>query len=82
MPGVGAVKGKGYASFHETIPADTGPGISLAMLKRFAIPGYRKVIDLPEKYQVPLNAPCSYTPVDFAQPPMALFAGRTKDART
>jgi len=48
-----------YASFYEPIAANTGPVISPAMFKRFAIPGYRKVIDLLEKYRVPLRILCT-----------------------
>lgn len=48
-----------YASFYEPIAANTGPVISPAMFKRFAIPGYRKVIDLLEKFQVPLRVLCT-----------------------
>ncbi|MFC1581259.1 uroporphyrinogen decarboxylase family protein [Thermodesulfobacteriota bacterium] len=48
-----------YVSFYEPIAANTGPVISPAMFKRFAIPGYRKVIDLLEKYQVPLRILCT-----------------------
>ena len=44
-----------YASFYEPIAANTGPVISPAMFERFAIPGYRKVIDLLERYEVPLR---------------------------
>jgi len=48
-----------YASFYEPIASNMGPVISPAMFKRFAIPGYRKVIDLLEKYNVPLRIFCS-----------------------
>lgn len=48
-----------YASFYEPIAANTGPVISPAMFKRFAIPGYRKVNDLLEKHQVPLRFLCT-----------------------
>lgn len=48
-----------YASFYEPIAANTGPVISPAMFRRFALPGYRKVIDLLEKYCVPLRIFCT-----------------------
>jgi uroporphyrinogen decarboxylase len=48
-----------YASFYEPIAANTGPVISPAMFKRFAIPGYKKVIDLLERYQIPLRILCT-----------------------
>jgi len=48
-----------YASFYEPIASNAGPVISPAMFKRFAIPGYRKVINLLEKYRVPLRILCT-----------------------
>lgn len=48
-----------YASFYEPIASNTGPVISPAMFERFAIPGYRKVIDLLEKFHVPLRILCT-----------------------
>jgi uroporphyrinogen decarboxylase len=48
-----------YASFYEPIASNTGPVISPAMFEHFAIPGYRKVINLLEKYQVPLRILCT-----------------------
>ena len=48
-----------YASFYEPIAANTGPIISPAMFNRFAIPGYRKVIDLLRHYHVPLRILCT-----------------------
>lgn len=48
-----------YASFYEPIAANTAPVISPAMFARFAIPGYRKVIDLLERHQVPLRILCT-----------------------
>jgi hypothetical protein len=48
-----------YASFYEPIASNTGPVISPAMFERFALPGYRKVIDLLEKYHVPLRLLCT-----------------------
>lgn len=48
-----------YASFYEPIASNTGPVISPAMFERFALPGYRKVIDLLEKYHVPLRILCT-----------------------
>ena len=48
-----------YASFYEPIASNTGPVISPAMFERFALPGYRKVIDLLEKFHVPLRILCT-----------------------
>jgi hypothetical protein len=48
-----------YASFYEPIAANTGPVISPAMFERFAIPGYRKVIDLLKRHEVPLRILCT-----------------------
>lgn len=48
-----------YASFYEPIAANIGPVISPAMFEHLAIPGYRKVIDLLEKYHVPLRILCT-----------------------
>jgi uroporphyrinogen decarboxylase len=48
-----------YASFYEPIASNIGPVISPAMFERYAIPGYEKVIDLLEKYNVPLRILCT-----------------------
>jgi hypothetical protein len=48
-----------YASFYEPIASNTAPVISPAMFERFAIPGYRKVLDLLKKYDVPLRILCT-----------------------
>lgn len=48
-----------YASFYEPIASNIGPVISPKMFERFAIPGYRKVIDLLEAYHVPLRIFCT-----------------------
>jgi hypothetical protein len=48
-----------YASFYEPIASNVGPVISPAMFERFAIPGYKKVIDLLEKYHIPLRIFCT-----------------------
>ncbi len=48
-----------YAAFYEPIASNTGPVISPAMFARFAIPGYRKVIDLLKRYHVPLRILCT-----------------------
>jgi hypothetical protein len=64
-----------YASFYEPIASNTGPGISPSMFERFAIPDYKKVIDLLEKYQVPLRILCS-TGGDLTSPlPSLIDAG-------
>lgn len=48
-----------YASFYEPIASNSGPLLSPEMFKRFAIPGYRKLLDLLEKYHVPLRILCT-----------------------
>jgi len=48
-----------YASFYEPIASNTGPVISPAMFERFAMPGYRKVLGLLEKFKVPLRIFCT-----------------------
>ena len=48
-----------YASFYEPIASNTGPVISPEMFQHFAIPVYRKVIDLLEKHQIPLRILCT-----------------------
>jgi len=48
-----------YASFYEPIASNNAPVVSPAMFERFAIPGYRKVIDLLQKYCVPLRILCT-----------------------
>ncbi|MBC2710357.1 MAG: hypothetical protein HGJ94_04965 [Desulfosarcina sp.] len=48
-----------YASFYEPIASNIAPVISPAMFERFAIPGYKKVIDLLKKYRVPLRILCT-----------------------
>ena len=48
-----------YASFYEPIASNTGPVISPAMFERFAMPGYRKVLGLLGKFQVPLRIFCT-----------------------
>jgi uroporphyrinogen-III decarboxylase len=48
-----------YASFYEPIASNAGPVISPTMFHQFAIPGYRKVIDVLEKFNVPLRVFCT-----------------------
>jgi uroporphyrinogen decarboxylase len=48
-----------YASFYEPIASNTGPVISPEMFRRFALPGYRKTIDVLKKHGVPLLVMCS-----------------------
>ena len=48
-----------YASFYEPIASNIGPVISPEMFERFAIPGYKKVVDLLEKYHIPLRILCT-----------------------
>ena len=48
-----------YASFYEPIASNHAPVVSPAMFERFAIPGYRKVINLLGKHHVRLRILCS-----------------------
>jgi uroporphyrinogen decarboxylase len=48
-----------YASFYEPIASNHGPVISPEMFKRYAIPGYRKVISVLDKYNVQFRVFCS-----------------------
>lgn len=48
-----------YASFYEPIASNVGPVISPEMFKRYAVPGYKKVIALLDKYNVPLRVFCA-----------------------
>ena len=48
-----------YAALYEPIAANTGPVISPAMFERFAMPGYRKVLALLERFHVPLRIFCT-----------------------
>jgi hypothetical protein len=48
-----------YASFYEPIASNTGPVISADMFRSFALPGYRKTIDLLRKHDVPLLIMCT-----------------------
>lgn len=48
-----------YAAFYEPIASNTGPVISPAMFERFAMPGYRKILSLLEKFNVPLRILCT-----------------------
>ncbi|MDJ0784927.1 MAG: uroporphyrinogen decarboxylase family protein [Desulfosarcinaceae bacterium] len=48
-----------YASFYEPIAANTAPVISPAMFQRFALPGYRKVLRLLDRHEVPLRILCT-----------------------
>ena len=48
-----------YASLYEPIAANTGPVISPAMFERFAMPGYRKILELLTRLKVPLRIFCT-----------------------
>ncbi len=48
-----------YATFYEPIASNTGPVISPSMFDRFAMPGYRKVLSLLERFEVPLRVFCT-----------------------
>ena len=48
-----------YAPFYEPIASNSGPVISPAMFRRFVLPGYRKVLKLLERHEVPLRILCT-----------------------
>ncbi len=48
-----------YATFYEPIASNSGPVISPAMFRRFALPGYRKVLKLLAQHRVPLRILCT-----------------------
>ena len=48
-----------YASFYEPIASNAGPVVSPEMFRRFSLPVYEKVIDLLERYSVPLRILCT-----------------------
>ncbi len=48
-----------YASLYEPIASNAGPLISPEMFERYAMPGYRKVLDLLEKHEVPFRIFCT-----------------------
>lgn len=48
-----------YASFYEPIASNAGPVVSPEMFERFAMPGYRKVLELLQAHGVPLRVMCT-----------------------
>jgi len=48
-----------YAAFYEPIASNAGPVVSPAMFDRYSIPGYRRVIDLLARHDVPLRILCT-----------------------
>jgi hypothetical protein len=48
-----------YATIYEPVASNTGPVISPTMFEHFAMPGYRKVLRLLKKFQVPLRILCT-----------------------
>lgn len=48
-----------YATFYEPIASNSAPVVSPEMFERFSIPGYRKIIDLLERFHVPLRIFCT-----------------------
>jgi hypothetical protein len=48
-----------YASFYEPIASNSGPVISPEMFERFALPGYKKVLELLGRFDVPLRIFCT-----------------------
>ena len=48
-----------YASLYEPIAGNTGPVISPTMFRRFAVPGYKRVLALLQRHQVPLRILCT-----------------------
>jgi len=48
-----------YAAFYEPIASNTGPVISPEMFERFALRGYRKVLELLREHHIPLSILCT-----------------------
>jgi len=48
-----------YAAFYEPIASNAGPVVSPAMFERYSMPGYRRVIDLLLRHDVPLRVFCT-----------------------
>ena len=48
-----------YSVFYEPIASNAGPVVSPAMFERYSIPGYRRVIDLLVRHEVPLRILCT-----------------------
>jgi len=48
-----------YATFYEPIASNSGPVISPVMFRRFVLPGYRKVLKLLARHEVPLRILCT-----------------------
>jgi hypothetical protein len=48
-----------YASMYEPIASNAGPLISPEMFERYAMPGYRKVLDLLDRHGVPFRIFCT-----------------------
>lgn len=48
-----------YAAFYEPIASNAGPVVGPEMFERFSMPGYRRVIDLLLRYDVPLRILCT-----------------------
>ena len=64
-----------YASFYEPIAANTGPVVSPEMFRRFALPGYRRVLELLRRHGVPLRILCTTGGDLGSLLPMLLEAG-------
>ena len=48
-----------YASLYEPIASNAGPVVSPAMFQRFAMPGYRRILAVLERHEVPLRILCT-----------------------
>jgi hypothetical protein len=48
-----------YASLYEPIASNVGPVVSPAAFERFSMPGYRRILDLLDGYQIPLRVMCT-----------------------
>jgi hypothetical protein len=48
-----------YASLYEPIASNAGPLVSPEMFERYAMPGYRKVLDLLDRHGVPFRIFCT-----------------------
>ena len=64
-----------YASFYEPIASNAGPVVSPEMFRRFSLPGYRKVIQLLQRHDVPLRILCTTGGDLSSLLPMLLDAG-------
>ncbi|MGD9253574.1 MAG: uroporphyrinogen decarboxylase family protein [Holophagae bacterium] len=48
-----------YASLYEPIAANDGPVVSPAMFERYSMPGYRRIVELLRRHEVPMIVFCT-----------------------